>query len=560
MHKVFLQTLFSSKPKDAYILIWLLRGKRSAWFQDLDAAAAYVERAKAEDTYVGVALSVTDRGIASRCSNDTACGLVGLWADIDVDYPGAHKDATKVLPKTIDDAMKIIEAVGLEPSVIISSGHGLQAWWQFPAAWIFNSTAEREQAYDLSFRWIYWIKAKAKELGWDVDAVFDLARVLRVPGTVNCKEPRKQVPVEILQLNDEHRYAVEDFNQVLGDFRPQRARPSSRRDQPDGEHHYDINPKANPPLEKFEALRDVDRRFEQSWNHTRRDLADQSASSYDMSLATIAASADWDDQEIVDLLIACRRKHGVDLKLRYDYYDRTLARARAALHQERREEHIQEAIRTVTDLVDADAVADHKAEVVSFLSDAIFDGKLQIKRVVGQVGDPPQYRVETYGQRDIKLGGIEAITTQSQFRNRVAEATRLIPRTFSKKEWPKVSQAILDACEEELMGDEATDKGRAEIWLTEYFRSHHILDEWTDENDSQSPLKDIDGIYVSGPAMRKWLAVGFQEKVTPQAFGSTLRAAGCEYGVHSIKLASGRSVPKRLWRVPLQLADGDNRR
>ena len=65
-----------------------------------------------------------------------------------------------------------------------------------------------------------------------------------------------------------------------------------------------------------------------SWDRKRSDLQDQSASAYDMSLAMYAAQANWTDQEIVDLLIASRRKHGDDLKLRLDYFERTLAKVR----------------------------------------------------------------------------------------------------------------------------------------------------------------------------------------------------------------------------------------
>ena len=49
-----------------------------------------------------------------------------------------------------------------------------------------------------------------------------------------------------------------------------------------------------------------------------------------LSLATFAAMVRWTDQEIVDALIALPAKHGAEPKLRIDYYQRTLDKAREA--------------------------------------------------------------------------------------------------------------------------------------------------------------------------------------------------------------------------------------
>jgi hypothetical protein len=88
---------------------------------------------------------------------------------------------------------------------------------------------------------------------------------------------------------------------------------------------------AEPPAEKFAALMSNDTRFAETWNRKRVDLHDQSASAYDLALADVAAAANWTAQEIANLIIAWRRKHGQDVKkaLRKDYISRTLIRARS---------------------------------------------------------------------------------------------------------------------------------------------------------------------------------------------------------------------------------------
>jgi putative DNA primase/helicase len=85
---------------------------------------------------------------------------------------------------------------------------------------------------------------------------------------------------------------------------------------------------AEPPAMKFAALLENEPKVKRSFEHKRKDLTDQSASSYDLSLATFAAYAGWTDQEIANLIIAHRRERGEDLKTRQDYFARTIAKAR----------------------------------------------------------------------------------------------------------------------------------------------------------------------------------------------------------------------------------------
>ena len=95
-------------------------------------------------------------------------------------------------------------------------------------------------------------------------------------------------------------------------------------------------PDAEPPSELLDALLDLHPKFKDPWDRNRPDIPDQSPSAYDMSLATLTAIAGWSDQEIVDLLIAWRRKHGIEAKLRKDYYDTTLRKAQAAAFEKLR--------------------------------------------------------------------------------------------------------------------------------------------------------------------------------------------------------------------------------
>jgi len=84
------------------------------------------------------------------------------------------------------------------------------------------------------------------------------------------------------------------------------------------------------PQDKLDALLANDGRFRATWERRRADLADQSASSYDLALANAAVAAEWADDEIAALIREWRRKHGEDQQKakRADYIQRTIAKAR----------------------------------------------------------------------------------------------------------------------------------------------------------------------------------------------------------------------------------------
>jgi putative DNA primase/helicase len=187
----FLTALFGECPSGLWFYLWTLPDKRSEWFEveNVAKAAEYAERTrgKLRDCYVGVALG-SERGMpVQRIKAEATAGIVGLWADVDIADP-AHKKPN--LPPTIEDARGLVESMGVPPSIIVHSGHGLHAWWLFQEPWVFEGEEDRKSAMAASQSWNDQLRQKARPRGWDVDATHDLARVLRVPGTLNCKAVR----------------------------------------------------------------------------------------------------------------------------------------------------------------------------------------------------------------------------------------------------------------------------------------------------------------------------------------------------------------------------------
>src|SRR5205823_5481483 len=135
-------------------------------------------------------------------------GIPGIWVDIDIAGP-AHKAAN--LPPTRDAALSLLNAFPYPPSLVVDTGHGLQAYWLFPEPWVFAGAPERTAVAILLRRVQRWFQIEARSHGWQIDSTHDLARVLRVPGTFNRKTANPAA-VQILHLDESRRYAPDDFD------------------------------------------------------------------------------------------------------------------------------------------------------------------------------------------------------------------------------------------------------------------------------------------------------------------------------------------------------------
>jgi putative DNA primase/helicase len=132
-----------------------------------------------------------------RLKAGQVAGIVGLWADIDVAGPG-HRAARRY-PPDLAAARDLVTALPRPPSILVDSGHGLHAWWLVEGGpWMFADAAERAHAARVAAGWQLLLQAKAGHRGWDIDSTADLARVLRVPGTMNRKVPDTPVEVRVL--------------------------------------------------------------------------------------------------------------------------------------------------------------------------------------------------------------------------------------------------------------------------------------------------------------------------------------------------------------------------
>lgn len=114
--------------------------------------------------------------------------LPGFAADMDIAGPG-HKPVRGQLPPDVTTCQAIIAASGLpEPTLWVHSGGGVYPWWMLDEALDISTAEFLATAQSLSEKLHETIARWAADMGWFYStATKDMARVLRVPGTVNRK-------------------------------------------------------------------------------------------------------------------------------------------------------------------------------------------------------------------------------------------------------------------------------------------------------------------------------------------------------------------------------------
>jgi DnaB-like helicase C terminal domain len=307
----FLIELWTPNPP-GLILTWELSSKHSHYFK---APAGVTSIAPGTpDVYTGVGLAHESHGKHRRTANDKVVAIPGLWADIDV--IGGPDKKLGAAP----DRDAAIELAGelLEPTVVVDSGYGIQAWWLFAEPWRFQTIGDQRQAAQVSAQWQKLLRDGAD---FGLDYTHDLARILRLPGTSNAKGAERKAVTVIATGPRYERGELLEHCKVAGDVDPGVRFGESG-------HHADVSCRPDTSIEHLDDLIAHSPKFRRTWNHDRDDLP--SMSEHDMALASIAALAGWTDQQIADLVCVHRRTNDPqDPKAsRVDYVRRTVKRSR----------------------------------------------------------------------------------------------------------------------------------------------------------------------------------------------------------------------------------------
>jgi hypothetical protein len=131
--------------------------------------------------------------------------LVALPNDFDI-KPGAFTEPQTALQAIVD----LSAVLGTRPAVIVHTGHGLQAWWLLDAdddLWACDGPDDPrwlDIVVLVERRWQRLVRSVCAQRGAAMDNVFDVSRVMRLPFTVNTKDPAAPVDSKVLWRNDAH--------------------------------------------------------------------------------------------------------------------------------------------------------------------------------------------------------------------------------------------------------------------------------------------------------------------------------------------------------------------
>ncbi len=548
--KQFLTAFLEPVPEELWSLLWTRKDKKSHWFQVSEGVNSIAKQAlalsKDDDVYISTSFAAKKGGVYRRIKADESAGLAALWADVDIAEPDVHKKYN--LPGSEEQATEIVSATGLPASALIHSGHGLQAWWFFTEFLAFDSAESRSEGAALARSWHETVVVRASERSCTIDSVFDLARVMRLPGTVN----RKAEPVDVLVRElPATRYNGGDFSDhTVDEAYLKDLGISAERSYQVNAGEITLSPKAEVSIEKFEILVENDEKFQRTWDRKRRDFADQSPSSYDLSLAVTAASVGWTDQEIVNLIIASRRKHGDDLKLRVDYYGRTIAKARDALGREQatvQMEQLTDELLQAKGGGDPDEVKRVRREAADAVAQQL---AFEVSGFIRQLASPPVYYALTPLGR-VYLGTAADLLSWTKTRANIFSHTGILIPRFKPAAWDQICTTIAEIAEDEDVGIESTERGQTYLWISEYLMAHPPLD--LDQRDeagqSEEPFIDEHGqVVVFSTAFSRWLWVHANSRIPSREIARMLRDFHAMPGKLNVQ-AGDRRTTKSIWRM-----------
>lgn len=572
----YLRALFAQKPEGSWICIWRFPQKQSAWFQTVEAAEAYVLAHAGQDIYAELGASPKDYGPDHRCKAGDVVGVAGLWTDIDHAGPGAAHQK-KNLPPSFEAALSILPPE-FPPSLIVNSGHGLHAYWLFKEYEEFADEAERDRVATVVKRWERFLLLRAQSKGWTIDAVHDLARILRIPGTTNAKIADAPVRASIHAETD-RRYNLSEFEEFVegvplvdGPNIVPIVRRSFTTKEAGG---LLIDPMRGLNPEKLALFIENDLKFANTWRHQRPDLPEQSQSAYDMAIGNLLYEAGCTNQEIADALIQNRREAGAKSKLRTDYYQRTISRIHTKI---RPGGHLpEEAVQTLetnsgpatlapihdsaaTEIQGLDPVLLKQVicESLSATLGIFFKhpetGEMVpgITRIVKYTGSKPHWRIE------LRDGGYVAFTSGAQFEQfnlfarRMWEAATIeIEAEFNKEKWKAVRRSITSALVNVDGGPDNDERSLARVLLDSYLADQGVVESkdevFAAKSGMERPFKYKGQIAVSSIDLRRYAQRQFDIHKDLQEFGSALSAIGATNKIFHTR--AGRSTQSR-WLLP----------
>jgi hypothetical protein len=259
---------------------------------------------------------------------------------------------------------------------------------------------------------------------------------------------------------------------------------------------------AEPPQEKLDLLLEADPYFKALWQKHKDVKKDTSPSGFHLSLANVAAKADWTSQEITDLLIAWNRRHGIELtKLmkRADYIAETIAKARKnanKFYAEKYSEDIETLAGSEYEKTLEESLKKKGFEVISHhlgFKTLSFTNYIQEKN--------NKYVMES-DEGEIIFRGTDEIYMKSKFEQRILASTN-IAVNLTRKEFEMVKNTYRHILENIIVSRESTIKTRMKAWIPEYLDGKPPIDRHESPH-GEKPFIYKGAWYIYPPTFKDW--------------------------------------------------------
>lgn len=273
-------------------------GKQSHWFQVGQAPGVQLGLPYLGgcDIYYSVnpVRAAADRSIHRKSHKADVMAVNCLWAEFDdKDFSGnAAGYAAQLAPA---------------PSVTIHSGGGVHAYWLLQDTFVIGGDAARDEIDSIQKRW-------QVHQGGD-KGVNDLARVLRVPGSLNFKyTPPREVEIRLWEPG--RLYALTDLAALLPPAPPQAVRQPAMPNDVDDQALLEMARKASNG-QKFDRL----------WSGDFQRYYANDQSTADLALCTYLAFWTGRDEGRIDRLFQQSGLYRKEKWGRRDYRERTIDKA-----------------------------------------------------------------------------------------------------------------------------------------------------------------------------------------------------------------------------------------
>lgn len=196
---LFLSTVLATEG--LYCVVGLKKGNPKQQFvgtvEEVDSLVdSLVEQGY--DAYFGCAKYETDEGRTTK----NAKWFKSFWLDLDCGEGKEYENQAIAL----NGLKQFCEATGLPRPTIVNSGRGIHAYWPLEEVIFYNDWKPTAEALKKL--------CAIKSLYADVSVTADAARILRVPETLNFKNPTEPYKVAVMLMSKPVKF--EEFKEKLG--------------------------------------------------------------------------------------------------------------------------------------------------------------------------------------------------------------------------------------------------------------------------------------------------------------------------------------------------------